>query len=276
MNDDKLVSDFAKYLPFKKENDQHERPDNITHESITTYEKHKTKKQQPEPELPNEDWDMDYFRFPACILSVGKPKSGKTYNTRFLLTYFSHTKKIFKGGLVFTGSRDLNDDYDFLPVKAIINGYDEDVLKRYVENIEQYRKRTGQAPPASFIVFDDLLGKLTGSNYFNSFVSIYRHLNITIFINVQYMKTKASNTLLRETISYAFIWNTKTKNSIDSIYEVVGQLFDSKEDFKKHFFETTKAKHAAMLYIATRDELQNNYYETIAPENFKKIRIDFK
>ena len=237
--------------------------------------KKKPKKIKEEP-VPETGWATDYFRFPAIILSVGKPRSGKTYNTRYMLTYFCKTNPIFKGGLVFTGSRDLNDDYDFLPSKAIINGYDEDVLKRYVAKLEAYRKQTGNPPPASFIVFDDLLGKLQGSAFFNSFISIYRHLNITVFINVQYVKNRGSNTLLRECIRYAFVWNTTSKISLQCVYEVIGQLFDSFEDFKEAFFITTHEKHAACLYIADRDDPDQNYYSSIAPADFKQHQIDFK
>lgn len=235
----------------------------------------KPKKIKEEP-IPETGWSMDYFRFPAIILSVGKPRSGKTYNTRYMLTHFCKKNPIFKGGLVFTGSRDLNDDYDFLPSKAIINGYDEDILKRYVAKLEAHRKQTGSPPPASFIVFDDLLGKLQGSAFFNNFISIYRHLNITVFINVQYVKNRASNTLLRECIRYAFVWNTASKISLQCIYEVIGQLFDSFEEFKKRFFFATHEKHAACLYIADRDDPDENYYISIAPENFKQYQIDFR
>ena len=235
----------------------------------------KTKKIKEKP-ISETGWSLDDFRFPACILSVGKPRSGKTYLTRFLLTYFCKTDPVFKGGLVMTGSRDLNDDYDFLPSKAIINGYDEDLLKRHVDKLQAYRKRTGQPPPASFIVFDDLLGKLQGSAFFNNFISIYRHLNITIFINVQYMKTRASNTLLRECVKYAFVFKTTTKISLQCIYEVIGQLFDSFEEFKAHFLKVTSKPHAACLYIADRDNPEENYFEAIAPEHYKQQQIEFE
>ena len=238
--------------------------------------KRKKVKKVKEKPISETGWSMDDFRFPACILSVGKPKSGKTYNTRFMISYFSKDEPIFKGGLVFTGSRDLNDDYDFLPPKAIINGYDEDILQRYVAKLEAYRKQTGNPPPASFIVFDDLLGKLQGSAFFNNFISIYRHLNITVFINVQYVKNRASNTLLRECIKYAFVWNTTTKNSLQCLYEVIGQLFDSYEEFKRRLLKATHEKHAACLYIADRDDPNQNYFESIAPEDYKQHQIEFK
>lgn len=237
--------------------------------------KKKPKKVKEEP-ISETGWSMDDFRFPACILSVGKPKSGKTYNTRFLLTYFCKTKPVFKGGLVMTGSRDLNEDYDFLPEKAIINGYDEELLKRHVAKLEAYRKRTGNPPPASFIVFDDILGRLQGSAFFNNFISIYRHLNITVFINVQYMKTRASNTLLRECIKYAFIFKTTTKISLQCIYEVIGQSFDSFEEFKEIFMKATNEPHAACLYIADRNDKHENYFTSIAPEDYRQQQIEFK
>lgn len=243
---------------------------------VMTQATNKKIKEKKRKETPDEGWDMSFFQFPCCILSLGKSKSGKSYNTSYLLNYFTIEEPVFHGGIVMLGSQGLNEDYDFLPKKCIINGYQEEILQNYVAKLKKYRETHNKPPPASFLVLDDLMGQLNNSQWFQNFISTYRHYNITVFLNVQFLKSRASSTLLREQVSYAFIFNTKTKNTIDALYDCFGQLFNSYEEFKQHFLQTSKERYSCMLYIADRDELEHNYYKYMGPINFKPKKISFK
>lgn len=230
---------------------------------------------------------IDYIDLPACIVQIGKSKRGKSYNTRYLISYLTLGHPIFKSVLVFSGSSGINNDYNFLPERCIINGYREDVLMRYMKNMEKIYEKLNEGrdrmeddikPPPSLIIFDDLLGKLTKSKFFDSFLSTYRHYNITIILNNQFLKSEASSTLLREQATLAFMYYTQSKNTINSLYEAFGQGFDSETNFREHFLKKANIKlHASMMWSDKIEDHDDNYVRWIAPppSAFKPTAIEF-
>lgn len=214
------------------------------------------------------------FQHPCMILSIGKSKSGKTYNTRFLLDYWLRQKRYFKWGIVFVGSKDLNDDYDFLPNHTIVNGYDEDLLMAYLDKLKKI-KNSGKVLPPSFIVFDDLLGKLQSSKKFDNFVSLFRHYNITVFLNNQFLTNRTSSTIVREQTNYAFLWKTSSRHTIEAIYNWWGGLrFANYNEFKAHFLRATKKRYACMLWHSN-EEIENNFLSYMSPANVNIVPLRY-
>ena len=213
--------------------------------------------------------------FPCCICSIGKSKSGKSYNTAYLIQYFSMHKPYFKAGLVMLGSKGLNDDYKWMPKDYVIDGYSEDVLRGWLDHLKSIREKTNKPPPPTFLILDDLLNAITNNDYFSNFLSQYRHYNITIFINNQTLANRTTGSLFREQTVYLFAWGTKAKNTLEHLYKWFGQLFDSFDEFKNHFLETTKEKHTCMFYDATQNDVHKNYLRWKSPENFKPVSLRF-
>src|SRR5436853_1827458 len=101
--------------------------------------------------------DID-FTEPRIILLVGKPKRWKTNMIKYLILKNSVDRKIFNFGLVFCRTKFNNKDYTYIPNKYIIGGYDEDIFKKFIENLENLVKEKKKF--SAFLVFDDLIGIL--------------------------------------------------------------------------------------------------------------------
>ena len=100
------------------------------------------------------------------MIMVGKSKKGKSYFLRYLLTDRLSSGKL-KWGLVFTKTK-FNGDYKFLPDKRVTQGYNENTLLKYVDNLKNIKEDNGTIEP-NFIVFDDLVGVLANST--NDFIN---------------------------------------------------------------------------------------------------------
>ena len=208
---------------------------------------------------------IDDYHFPSLTLLCGKSGRGKSHTIKYLIQRFVAKKK-FSFGVVFSGSKD-NDDYKFIDERHVYS-YSEEAFENYVKWLESLKASKKDAMPSSFLILDDLLGKLNDSPIVNSFMSRFRHLNVSIFLACQYLKTRTSSTLIREQTNYAFIFNTKTKNTIQPLFEYFGGLFDDYDSFKAHFLASTdlqKFPHTSMLYIEAEDELDKNYLQFTAP-----------
>jgi hypothetical protein len=207
---------------------------------------------------------------------VGKSFKGKSYMMRYILSDWLRTGKV-KFGLVFCKTTFNNDFTSFLPKDKVIEGYDEEILKKYVDNLKNIIKEKGSVPP-SFLVFDDLVGVLNNqSDWFNNFMSTFRHYNINIFIAAQYLTgKKAISTLTREQTNFAIMFNSRTRRTLENLYESYGGLFPSLEEFKTYFIDGTKQQpYVAMLYSEHIDELEDNYNFIKAPAEYQKIKFEF-
>ena len=215
-------------------------------------------------------------QFPGLVLLVGSSKSGKSYLLKYLLQYYSIDKPIFNFGLVLTGSY-YNYEYEQLPDNAV-HEYNEDLLNDYINQLKARKaKSRGGKLPASFLVLDDCLGLVVQSKAWRSLISTYRHLNITLFISVQYLKNEASSTLVREQTSVLFAFKSTNVNTIKTLYEYYGgSIFDNIEAFKSRFNESTNTKYACMVYIAD-NELQdkNKNMKSVRAPAYKQIKLDF-
>ena len=207
------------------------------------------------------------------FIFIGRSGRGKSHLVKYILTdRLSRNKWNF--GLVFTQSK-YNRDFDFLPDDKVIP-YDEEVLKKYVNNLKRIKEKNGKVPE-SFIVMDDLQGMLNNqTNFMINFLSTYRHINVNLLICVQYLGSRnAISPQVREQVSHAIIFQSRTKRTLDNLYESFCGLFDSFEQFKQYFLNSTKEKYSAMLYSEHIDELEDNYKIIKAPKDFPKIKFDF-
>ena len=210
------------------------------------------------------EYNLDFTR-PRVVLCVGRPGKGKTNATKWMIykNSIDDRSKIFQFGIVFTR---LKYDYDYLPEEHVHEGgYDENVLSQYLEGIRYHRDKTNEIIP-NFVVFDDMIGLLSKHDPFLiNFFATHRHYGTSIFLNTQHLNTGA-NTTLREITNYALLFGSKQFNTLRSLYENFGQMFESFEEFKEHYAKVTAEPYTAMLYISDEEELTENYLQIKCPD----------
>ena len=220
--------------------------------------------------------DISFEGKAKCVVCIGACGKGKSNAIRYMLLKNMIDKKFFKFGLVFTMTK-FSKEYEFLPDKAVIQGFDEDMLQTYIERLRKEKDKNGKIAP-NFILFEDLIGLIRkASPSFINFLGSHRHTNTHIFFAFQHLNTGAS-TLLREITTHALCWNSKQMNTMESIWLNFGQLFENFEHFKKNFLDITKEKYAAMLYLQ-ENEFDDNYFVFKAPDmsgkKYNKIKVTF-
>ena len=244
-------------------------------EDVPDPEEKKQDRIDEKPRNFNWDNDIDLSGKAKCLLFVGACGKGKSNALRWLLSRNLIKRRFFKFGLVFTNTK-YSDEYNFLPDKYVIEGYNEDILRKYIDKLGKYKKKHGYVPP-NFVVFEDLIGMLRKQDPFLiSFFGTHRHISCHVALLTQHCNT-GSSTLLREICTHCFAWNSKQMNTMESIWVNFGQLFENFEHFKQNFLDITKEPYSAMLYLQENDELDDNYFIFKAPDmtKFKKIRVEY-
>lgn len=219
---------------------------------------------------------------PSVNLLVGKPKRGKSHLLRWLLYHFTiddsvKPKDRFQSIIVFTGSK-FNDDFaGMLPDKCIIQmsreNY-ESILENYLNQLQKVKKARGSIPPTA-LVFDDVIGLLdSNTDAFSSFISTFRHYNITVFVCVQYVKKNISTTF-RECVNHFYLFNSKTELALRAFFESCGQLFDSYQEFKAYFLRATSQPYTALFYNQDEDSREDAYRVIRAPAELPKVQLKY-
>ena len=219
--------------------------------------------------------DIDFTKDSRVVLLVGKRGTGKTSAVKYLILKNTVDRKIFSFGLVFSGSAFNNINFDYLPEEAVIEGYDEDILRNYVNALKQ-RVNDGKKFKA-FLVFDDLMGIIRRQDPFiiNLFI-ISRQINLSIFICVQHLKGSSSNTSLREITTDGIFFKSLRFDTQKAIWEEFSTQFEKFVQFKNHFLKVTKEKYNALYYNADADEVEDNFWGIMYPDMSElKIKISF-
>ena len=199
----------------------------------------------------------------GCIINLGKTNSGKSNNTKYLILKYSTDIPEFQFGIVFCGTK-FNHGYSYLPDEYVFDGYQEDVLRNYMQNLRKWREKNNKPPPKNFVIFDDLVGVLdTKDKYLTHLHTLGRHTSTFFIHNIQYIK--AINPTIRENVELVYMYRSKTKNTIEALYENFGQTFDRYNDFK-NFFLNSLDKFQALLYIQNEDDDDKNYQIYKAPD----------
>jgi ABC-type dipeptide/oligopeptide/nickel transport system ATPase component len=211
---------------------------------------------------------------PVIINLVGEPESGKSTAIKALMHYYAK-KKYFKFGICITGSA-WNGDFDFLPKKAVWEGYDEDRFKAYIDVLEKraiaLHKQKKTLPP-SFIILDDLLGEVDNSPWFRSLLYRFRQYKLTIFFSAQYAPdSKGSCTAMRACTNIAFMFPSTMKNQVEAMFRAWGGYFDNEEEFKRALIQVERRQYACLLFQKGMKEKKKAYMSfkvNPPPENFK-------
>ena len=250
-----------------------------------TEEEEKQPTDVPEPQPPHKEkkqkkfnWnnDIDLSGKAKCLLLCGACGKGKSNCMRYILLKNLVDRKFFQFGIVFTNTK-FSNEYTFLPKKYIIEGYNEEILKKYLNKLGKYKEKHGYVPP-NFVIFEDLIGVLNVKHnpFLINFFGSHRHLSCMVAILTQHLNT-GSSTLFREIVTHSFCWNSKQMNTMESIWLNFGQLFENFEHFKKNFLDITKKPYTAMLYLQENDDIENNYFSYLATDmtKFKNIKVQY-
>jgi Cdc6-like AAA superfamily ATPase len=193
-------------------------------------------------------------------LYAGSSGSGKSHCMRFMLIE-NLRKGFYDCGLVFSGS-DFNNDYDFLPSKYIINGYNEEILKKFIEFM---KKNKG----SFFVVFDDLVGLIKYTPALVNFLTSFRHYNCDVYIATQYLQKVQP--IIRIQATYAFIYKQFTSRAVNSAFESYGVKFENVKEFKKFLEKHTNVPYSSLVFI----QKINDYIEYLAPKSLPNIKFEY-
>ena len=208
-----------------------------------------------------------------CIINIGKSNRGKSYFVRYYLQ-----NRFLKGnlrfGLVFT-TTSYNKEFSWLPDKAVIPEYDEEILEAYVENLKDIYEQNGEIEN-NFILFEDCIGVLNNaSKFYTNFLTLARHLNCTLIFNAQYIAHRNGiSSVLREQTTHALFFQPKTVLTIENLFKAYGQLFPSQKEFQ-NYLEKHGQQYTPILYIEAEDDIEKNYIPIQAPADYKKIKVNY-
>lgn len=215
------------------------------------------------------------FKNPRVFVFIGRCGMGKSFLLRNLIYQFTKAGQLHFG-VVFTGT-DMSKDYEFMPEKAVRSDYSEKNLEKYIDKLKVWIKSNpGKKLPMNFLILDDLLGRIrVNSPVFQNLITTYRHLNMNIFLTSQYM-VRNTPTLVRELTDYAFIFKTRFKNSLVSLYEAFGQMLESQEEFNRLLEEATKEQYTALMYDANKETAEEAYTPFRCDQKDIKFKLDFE
>ena len=219
--------------------------------------------------------DMD-FDSAQIMVFVGKPKSGKSFMILALMKQLCQ-QGVFQFGKVFSGTGNINNDYDFMPDLAVDGNFTEEKLKAYIGKLVKWcEDHKGKKLPPNFLILDDLLGVLRpNTGVFSHLISMHRHLNLTILLVSQYM-VKVVSTTLRELTNHAFLFKSQFKNTRQALYEAFGQICEDEKEFLHLYDEAVKEKHACLKYFADGKSMDECYVSYRAPKEDKPFKLKFK
>lgn len=215
----------------------------------------------------------DLMSRPSFMLSLGASRSGKTYALKSLMSLLIHKKKFFKRGLVFEGSKGLNDDWAWLPDSCRLGKYSEIMMQLILDKLTSEKEKLpeGKNSPPMFLIFDDCLGQLIKSAMFENFLAIYRHYNIWVFINNQYMNTGIP--IMRAQTTHAVLYDSD--QGVKGYYEAFGKRYSHKfDEFHEMFRKVVAQPHTALLFVAGQPA-DNNYVSFSMPAGFEPIPVYF-
>lgn len=214
---------------------------------------------------------------PTTFLLVGRPRSGKSHMVKYLLQqFFTKIPHKCQFGIVFAAKATLCE-YDYLPEKSLIEGYSEQFLMKYLDNLTEHKKKTGKPIPHNFIVFDDLVGLLeSNTGAFVNFITTFRKTNTSVFIATQYLNRNISPTV-RVCIFNAILFYAADKRSLTAMYDAFGMHgYDSFEAFKKVFFEKVNIKeHRALLFSFEENTHGSSFKSITAPPYLADKKISY-
>lgn len=192
---------------------------------------------------------MEAFRHPGLFLFAAPTNSGKTTLIRFILTEMAK-KGIFAYGIVLTGTAGLNNDYSYLPRKAV-SVFSEDRLRAFLRMQRDLAHERGKAPPA-FIVLDDVANENFKKPLYNGLFTTFRHFNLSVFVSTQYIYRIPPT--IREQAAICVAFHQNTGRSKEALWQTYGTAH-KKQEFYNKLDEATKEKYYALFMLNNENRM---------------------
>jgi hypothetical protein len=209
---------------------------------------------------------------PILILRLtiicGLQGGGKSHLIRYII--YENQKK-FDWGIVFSNTGFLADNFEYIDKQFIHSKYDEFTLSN-LKSIHEQLVEKGKKP-SGFVIFDDcLFGKQWRSEEFLSLMTQLWHYGITCIISCQY--PQAIPPVFCSNAFQVAIFNITSKPTIEALYNLYRQMFDSYTDFKKYLLENT-GDHYFVFYDARNGatSLDERYKVMKCPEKIPDFVI---
>jgi len=204
---------------------------------------------------------------PSIYVFVAAPDSGKSHAVRYLL-YRMFQKSLFKDGIIITGSKCNGDFEGLLDDSRIWDGWDQQRFEDYHADLKDrtasVRAKSNHELPPNFIVFDDLMGILSGARVpdcFNHFISTHRHTNTWVFILTQSIENGVP-TRLKNMTNFAFVCQQEDKDMCHAVYKAFGN---------RKFYDQSKA-----LVSWKEDEFLQFWADAVAQQYYWLVMIKKK
>lgn len=286
---DSLLSSFVKHQLAKKQqakqqasvnedSDSASENDDAQEEELklkrTVTNRPQPKRPEPKAKTKTNDELFDQLQLPGVFIFLGKSKQGKSFLMRSLIKRWSMAGK-FKAGLVFTTTK-FNGGFNWMADQnCVITGYNENMLKRYLNKLSAYRTSHNDTPLPNFIIFDDIGRSVDWNDKLLSvLINTPRHFGTSIFICVQYAKGLILPNV-REQADVAFIFQQKTNDSLEAAYTNFGSRLGTYDQFKSTLDDITSRDHHCLVMLTEPGNGNIQYREYCAPANEPNIVLKF-
>ena len=222
--------------------------------------------------------DLDFTKHQICLM-VGSCGSGKSNALKYWILKNSTGKNpVFNFGIAFTGSKfdgEYSGDTGYLPDDNVYEGYDEEVLERYVAALEKMKEEDDEVP-INFLILDDLLGILSKfDGRLLNFFANSRHYNCRIFLTSQNLVTNAASAI-REVTTAALMFPSRNFLTQENLFRNFGGLFPNFDEFRAHMNDVLTEPYTGLLYKERVAHLEDNYSLFKAPDMTDfEIKLDY-
>ena len=198
---------------------------------------------------------------PRAFLFYGKIGSGKSYAMKYLLQKaYSQGKFIMSNTVVFTDTK-FAGQYEWIQGATIRRSYDPKVLKMTLHKISNMRENINERIEPVVIIFDDILSSinqnLSKHPELVGFITQLRHYNCTIFIATQAIRGAIIAPVVRNQISYAFMFGASGETQKLIYKSFASEYFQTEREFRDIFNQITGSEredhtHTCMLIDLTK------------------------
>jgi hypothetical protein len=176
-------------------------------------------------------------------------------------------KRLINTIIVFTNTKGVSDDYDWLDENRVFND-------NYEERLGGIFKFQEMHPHSQLLlVFDDVLGavKLDSKNM-TTLVTQFRHFRISWILSTQYLYKIPP--VIRENVFHAALFACTTKRQLEAAYESYGAShFDTIKEWRA-FMESCTGDYKFLFISNKEGNAQLRYRCMRAPAKLDFVRIN--
>jgi hypothetical protein len=216
------------------------------------------------------------FKIPFLCSTIAKRESGKRLLTKYLCNYW-YNNNDFDEFYAFTNTNEVNNEYEFLKPKNIINRYDDTILTKLMLLQKKAIKKWGKESKKIknvLVILDDVIGSFDkNSSTVRELITQGRHYKISLILNIQITKKEISTEFKGNSDYFLIGYNNK------SAYYALFEELNFNGNFAEflNFMNRSVIDYQFVLYInkVIYDQDYNKRYKIIKANNIEELK-DFK